>query len=473
MSRSLILPQAREIDSLESSLASLPRNSATATPRLHLLNNLIQTGSIDDEAALVAQYDWETWWARENQLAPQREFMVWLLLAGRGYGKTRSGVEWLNDKAREGIGPLAIVARTAADARDVLIEGPSGILSCSPPWFRPVYEPAKRRVTWPNGVRATVFSADSPDQLRGPQHAAALADELAAWKYAQEAWDNLIMGLRLGDNPQVAALTTPRPLKIIRDLLADPRTAITRGSTFENAANLSPDFIKQMRARYEGTRLGRQELYGELLLDLAGALWTIELLEACQAEPGVAFTPDMFERVAVGVDPSGSSGEDEGDAQGIVVAGKLKEAAAKAIGAREPGRHFAVVDDRTGRRRPEEWAKETNDAVEFWGADVIAVEKNYGGDMCRAVIQGHNPYAPVKLRSTSRGKHVRAEPVSMLYEQKRVTHARGLHYLEDEMRNFTGEGYQGGASPNRADAAIWALDELSGGSHAAPRVRAL
>lgn len=399
--------------------------------------------------------------------------MVWLLLAGRGFGKTRSGVEWLNGKAREGVAPLAIVARTAADARDVLVEGPSGILACSPPWFRPKYEPAKRRLTWPNGVRATLFSADSPDQLRGPQHAAALADELAAWAYAQEAWDNLMMGLRLGDNPQVAALTTPRPLKIIRDLLADPRTATTRGSTFDNAANLSPDFIKQMRARYEGTRLGRQELFGELLLDLAGALWTIEIIAACTAEPGIVFTPDMFERLAVAVDPSGSDGQDEGDAQGIVVSGKLKEQAAKALGAREPGRHFAVVEDRTGRRRPEEWAKETCDAVEYWGADVIVVEKNYGGDMCRAVIQNHSPYAPVKLRSTSRGKHVRAEPVSMLYEQKRVTHARGLSYLEDELRNFTGEGYMGGASPNRADAAIWGLDELSGGAQSAPRVRAL
>lgn len=473
MSSLLIQPQAPEIDSLASSLSSLPRNLPGATPRLNLLNDLIQRGLIDDEAALVAQYDWETWWARENQLAPQREFMTWLLLAGRGFGKTRSGVEWLNKKAKQGIGPLAIVARTAADARDVLVEGPSGILACSPPWFRPHYEPAKRRLTWPNGVRATLFSADSPDQMRGPQHAAALADELAAWAYAQEAWDNLMMGLRLGDNPQVAALTTPRPLKIIRDLMADPRTALTRGSTYDNAANLSADFIAQMKARYDGTRIGRQELFGELLLDLAGALWTLEMMTQALIEPNVTFTPDMFERIAVAVDPSGSTGEDEGDAQGIVVSGKLKEQAAKALGSKEPGRHFAVIQDRTGRRRPEEWAKETNDAVEEWGADVIVCEKNYGGDMCRAVIQNHNPFAPVKLRATSRGKHVRAEPVSMLYEQKRVSHNRGLNFLEDEMRNFTGEGYMGGSSPNRADAAIWGLDELSGGAHAAPRVRAL
>lgn len=422
---------------------------------------MISSGRIDDEAALVAQYDFETWWARDNQLAPAWAWSVWLGLAGRGFGKTRMGVEWVRKKARANPGlPGAIVARTAADARDVLVEGPSGILAMSPPWDRPIYEPAKRRLTWANGARATLFSAEAPDQLRGPQHGWGLADELAAWAYPEETWSNLMLGLRLGDNPQVAALTTPRPLEFIRDILKDPSTAVTRGRTLDNAMNLAKRSIDYLVRKYGGTRLGRQELEGELLDDLPGALWTRSTLEACQAKEGETFKPEDFERIVVAVDPSGSDGDDQGDDQGIVVAGKLA--------GRE---HYVVLEDVTDQRSPEEWAKVAVGRLEDLKGDVIVVEKNFGGDMCRAVIQGFKRSAPVKVANASRGKHVRAEPVSLLYEQRKVTHVRGLGALEDELAQFTGQGYQGGSSPNRADAAIWAITELTGGAE--PRVRVI
>lgn len=433
---------------------------------MKLLRHLISSGQIDDEAALVAAYDFETWWARDNQLEPKvsqsnGDWTVWLGLAGRGFGKTRMGAQWANKQAKlKPDLPGAIIGRTSADGRDVLVEGPSGILACSPPWFRPIYEPAKRRLTWPNGARATIFSAEAPDQLRGPQHGWALADEIAAWVYAQETWDNLMMGLRLGDNPQCAALTTPRPLPFIRDILADPSTAITRGRTLDNAMNLAKRALDYLVRKYGGTRLGRQELEGELLDDLPGALWTRATLDACQAKDGVVFNLEDFERVVIAVDPSGSDGDDQGDDQGIVAAGKLA--------GRE---HYVVMEDKTDQRSPEEWAKVAVGRQEDLKADCIVVEKNFGGDMCRAVIQGFKRTAPVKVANASRGKHVRAEPISMLYEQGKVTHVRGLGALEDELANFTNAGYQGGSSPNRADAAIWALTELTGGAE--PRIRRL
>jgi len=463
-------PPAQESDSLRKLVEHLPRTTKEAAPRLKLLSQLIQSESIDDEAALVAQFDWRTWWARENQLPPSLsqsggDWHIWLGLAGRGFGKTRMGVEWFLEKVAEGTPdvPLAIIGRTAADVRDVLIEGPTGIMARSPPWRRPNYEPSKRRITWSNGVYATTFTAEEPDQMRGPQFGAALADEIAAWPYFEDAWSNLLLATRLGPSPQIAALTTPRPLPQIRELLSDPDVAITRGATFDNIANLSPKFIVQMRKRYEGTRLGKQELYGELLDDLPGALWTHEVLERCLAKPGETFTPDMFSRIVIAVDPSGSSGDDEGDPQGIIAAGEL----------RDRPEHYVVLQDRTERRSPEGWAGESVRLFDELGADLILGEKNYGGDMVRAVIQGYRPSAPVKLISASRGKHLRAEPVSMLYEQGKVTHVAGLGALEDEYRNFTTQGYKGGASPNRADAAVWCLLELAKGALNEPRIRSL
>lgn len=384
---------------------------------------------------------------------------VWLALAGRGFGKTKTGCEWvLNRKVAKGLGPGAIIGRTGADVRDVLVEGPAGILACSPPWNRPQWEPGKRRLTWDNGVIATVYSAEAPDQLRGPQHNWALADELAAWAYADEAWSNLMFGLRLGDHPQVAALTTPRPIDLVRQLLKDPTCAITRGSTLDNAMNLAKSAVDNMVRRYGGTRLGRQELEGELLEDLLGALWLEATLKKCIVPPGTVFVPEDFERVGVGVDPSGNDGaSEEVDACGIVVAGKLKPGLAQQMGT-----EIIVLADITEPRSPNAWAKAACDLLDDWKGDVLVCESNFGGEMVRSTIQNYKPSAPVLLRNASRGKHVRAEPVSLLYEQGRVKHMPGLADAESELKQFTNRGYQGGSSPNRADALVWIVDELSG-----------
>lgn len=391
--------------------------------------------------------------------------------------------------------PIAIVGRTAADVRDVLVEGPAGILACSPPWNRPLYEPSKRRLTWRNGATATTFSAEEPDSLRGPQFRCALADEIAAWSHFDDAWSNLLMCTRLGDNPRIAALTTPRPLKMIRELLDDPDVAISRGATMDNAANLSRKSVEYLLKKYEGTRLGRQELEGVYLEDLPGALWTQDMIATARTNFrawGRPYSPDLFERIVVAVDPSGSegAGNDEGDAQGIVVAGKLRKRDDK-------GRAlFVALEDRTGQRRPEEWAREAIEAARLWRADSIVAEKNYGGAMVRAVLAQANPDCPVRMVTASRGKTQRAEPVSLLYEQGRVAHAydppdphvddddrapraiapavsaRGFNAMEEELSQFTGSGFVGKASPNRADALIWNITALNN-PVAEPSVRQL
>jgi len=239
-------------------------------------------------------------WARPEQIAPPGDWLVWLILSGRGWGKTRTAAEWLREQVElRGRRRIALVARTAADVRDVVIEGESGLLAISPSWNKPLYEPSKRRLTWPNGAIATAYSADEPDLLRGPQHDAAAADELASWQYAQQTWDNLMLSLRLGDHPQVIVTTTPRPLKIIRQLMQSPSTVVTRGTTFDNAANLAPSALAEYRHRYEGTRLGRQELMGEVLDDNPGALWNRETLDRNR----VRVAPDLV-RVVVAIDPA-------------------------------------------------------------------------------------------------------------------------------------------------------------------------
>lgn len=437
--------------------------------RKERLKAALRAGSLTDDEALVASYAWDVFWARENQLAPSvaqngvDDWRVWLLLAGRGFGKTRTGCEWARAMAEAGQGPGAIVGRTAADVRDVLIEGPAGIMAISPPWFRPVYNPSKRRLTWPNGVYALTFSAEEPDQLRGPQHAWALADEFAAWQYLADAWSNLQMGLRLGRHPQLAVMTTPRPLPLIRQLVADKRNAVTRGATKDNRDNLAASAIEDLERRYAGTRLGRQELEGEILDDVPGALWTRDMIEQTRPTPGIRPPPlEAFERIVVGVDPSGSDGE-RGDFIGIVAAGRLNPQAA-----REWGKEFVVLADMTCQERPEQWARLVIDAYDTARADKIIAEGNYGGDMVRALIQAVRPNAPVDLVHASRGKHVRAEPVSALYEQKKVMHAEAFTMLEDELCMFTPTGYKGEDSPNRADAAVWALTALAFNAPAEP-----
>jgi phage terminase large subunit-like protein len=407
----------------------------------------VELARLTPEAKAALNWTWRNWWARPDQLAPPGDWATWLILAGRGYGKTRSGAEWIRERWKGGASRIAILAETAADARDVLVEGQSGLLAISPKAERPLYEPSKRRLTWPNGSVATLYNGTEPDQLRGPEHDTAWADELAKYASAQETMDNLRMGLRLGAHPRLCVTTTPRPTAVIRALIADPTTAVTRGSTFDNAANLPASFIGAVRERYEGTRLGRQELFAEVLDDVPGSLWTAAMFRP-------AANPDTFARIVVAVDPSGaSSASDEGaDEIGIVVAGKTLAG------------DFHVIEDASCRLSPAGWGRLAVDRYHRHKADRIVAESNFGGAMVESTIRTVDRNANVRLVTASRGKAVRAEPVAALYEQGRVTHGPGLAQLEDQMMHMTAGGYVGDGSPDRVDALVWALSDLMDGS---------
>lgn len=399
--------------------------------------------SLTESQAKELLWDWR-FWGRPDQVAPAGDWSTWLISAGRGWGKTRTGAEFVRDEVEaERAGRIALVAETAADARDVMVEGVSGILAISPPWNKPLYEPSKRRLTWPNGAVATLFNAVEPDQLRGPQFDLAWADELAKWRYAQETWDQLQFGLRLGERPRQIVTTTPRPIPLVRALIKDPRTIVTRGRTMDNAANLAAPFLQAITEKYGGTRLGRQELEAEILDDVPGALWTRAMLDTLR----VREAPQM-QRVVVAVDPSGTDGEDDGDSIGIVVAGKGMDG------------HAYVLADRTISASPEGWGRRAVEAYGEFKADRIVGEKNFGGDMVRFVIQTANRTVAYKDVNASRGKAVRSEPIAALYEQSRVHHVGGLPELEDQLCGFTASGYVGDGSPDRADALVWALTEL-------------
>jgi phage terminase large subunit-like protein len=404
--------------------------------------------SFDPHEKVAFDYEWERW-ARKSQLPPPGDWRYWLILAGRGFGKTRAGAEWVRAQVNAGRRRIALIGPTVADVRDVMVEGESGLLNIIPPELRPSYQPSRRRIVWPGGAMAFLYSAEQPERLRGPQHDAAWADELAAWSKGQETWDQLQFGLRLGDDPRAVVTTTPKPLPLVRNLFADPSCAVTRGSTYDNAANVPEAFLARIVARYERTRLGRQELHAELLDEIPGALWPYEILLGAR----VPSHPDL-RRVVVAVDPSGSNGADEGDQQGIVVAG---------LGVDGLG---YVLADRTCRLSPEGWGRRAIEAFDAFGADRIVAEKNYGGDMVRFTIQTVRGSAPVALVTASRGKIVRAEPIAALYEQGRIKHVipdlaeNPLAELEDELRHATTTGWLGEGSPNRLDALVWALTEL-------------
>jgi phage terminase large subunit-like protein len=394
------------------------------------------------------RYKWSDF-ARPAQLPPPGEWRFWLILAGRGFGKTRAGAEWVRLQVANGRRRLALIGPTAADVRDVMVEGESGLINICPPDDRPNYQASRRRLIWPGGAVAFLYSAQEPERLRGPQHDGAWADELAAWAYPQAVWDQLQFGLRLGPDPRCMITTTPKPLPLLRQLVNDPAGVVTRGSTYENRDNVPAAFIDRIIKRYEGTRLGRQELHAELLFDPPGALWTYETIMACR----VSRAPDL-QRVVVAVDPSGSSGADDGDDQGVVVAG---------LGVDGLG---YVLADRTCRLSPQGWGQRVIEAFDAFAADRIVAEKNYGGDMVRFTLQAVRKTAPVVLVNASRGKMVRAEPVSALYEQGRIRHVvadladNPLAELEEEMRRATSAGYVGEGSPNRLDALVWALTDL-------------
>lgn len=330
-----------------------------------------------------------------------------------------------------------------------MVEGDSGLLGVHPKAFRPTYEPSKRRLTWPNGAVATIFNGTEPDQMRGPQYDLAWCDELAKWRYAQESWDMLQFGLRLGDDPRQLITTTPRPIVLLKNIMKDPRTVVTRGSTYENSANLAKTFLDNIRAKYEGTRLGRQELQAEVLDDVPGSLWTREGIDKYRKGPTDKL-PDM-QRVVVAIDPAGKSQEtaiSEGTAEtGIVVAGLGVD-----------GRGY-VLDDLSVSLSPNGWARRALSAFDQYSADAIVVETNQGGDMVKHTIKSVRNVPVVEVHA-SRGKVTRAEPIAALYEQGRISHVGSHADLEDQMVLFTPLGIAGDTTGDRVDALVWALTQL-------------
>lgn len=401
---------------------------------------------------------WE-FWSRGNQKQPGGMWRIWLIMAGRGYGKTRTGAEWVRDFARRhGLCRIALVAATQAEARAIMVEGESGILAVSQGAERPRFEPSLDRLVWPNGTIATLYSAAEPDRLRGASHHLAWADEIAKWKLGEAAWDNLMLGLRLGDYPRVIATTTPRPVPLLQRLLADRRVAVSRGRTRDNGLHLPGAFLAATAAAYGGTRLGRQELDGELIDDIEGSLWPRALIESCRAKEA----PDLM-RIVLAVDPPAGAGA-QSDACGIVVAG---------LG--DDNRGYVLADASAQGLSPEGWARKVADAARSWKADRIVAEANQGGAMVRSVLDAAGHSLPLRLVHASRGKTARAEPVAALYEAGRVSHAGTFPALEDEMAGMTiGGDYAGpGRSPDRADALVYALTELMLGRRKEPGVRRL
>ncbi len=397
--------------------------------------------------------------ARTEQYPLGLTAATWMVVGGRGAGKTRLGAEWVNGLVR-GLSPftsgpverIALVGETLGDVREVMIEGPSGILATAR-GERPHYEPSRRRLVWGNGATAMVFSAEDPDSLRGPQFEAAWCDELAKWRLAEATWDMLQFGLRLGRRPVQLVTTTPRPLPLVKRLMADPGVDVTRMRTADNAANLANGFLASIEARYGGTRLGRQELEGELVEDRADALWSRAAIDATRVDK-----PEAMRRIVVAVDPPATSRRTS-DACGIVAAG---------IG--EDGIVTVLADGSMTQARPEAWAGRAVALYHTLGADCLVAEVNQGGEMVVAVIGAADPSVPVKAVRARRGKWMRAEPVAMLYQQGKVRHAGRFAALEDEMCDFGADGLSGGRSPDRVDALVWAVGDLIGQA-VAPRVR--
>ena len=400
-------------------------------------------------------------WARTDQLPPVGDWRTWLIAAGRGFGKTRAGAEWVRSLAEARPNArIALVGASLDEVRAVMIEGESGLLAISPPGRIPQFEPSLKRLTWPNGAQAAIYSAAEPESLRGPQHSHAWCDEIAKWNNtnsrAVRTWDNLLFGLRLGESPLAMATTTPRAVPLVHSLLGDATidTAITRGSTDDNKDNLPARFIRDIRRAYGNSLLGRQELDGELIEDIEGALWTRALIE--QSREPAASSPSS--RVVIGVDPPASDG---GDACGIVVV---------ALG--EDGLARVLADASVTKPSPERWARAVAQAAQAWNADRVIAEANQGGAMVASVLRAADISLPLRLVHASRGKVARAEPVAALYEAGRVRHAGMFPVLEDELCGLIAGGrYEGtGRSPDRADALVWALSELMLGRKVQPRV---
>lgn len=387
------------------------------------------------EEAAELSFMWQ-FWARPEQLAPDGDWPVWLVKAGRGWGKTRVGSEWVRQQ-KEKVGRIALIGPTAADVRDVMVDGDSGIISISPPWDKPEYQPSKRRVVWQNGSVAYMYSADEPERLRGPQHGAGWCDEIGSWRYP-DTWDMMMFGMRLGKNPKVVATTTPRPTPLMKQIQQTPGVIVTRGSTYDNRANLAESFFKSIITKYEGTRLGRQELEGHDLDDNPGALWNRESIDAARVRKALEMV-----RIVVAVDPAVTSGEDS-DETGIIVAGK------------DEFGHAYIIEDCSVKGTPDEWGRAVVQAMQRHQADRIVAEVNQGGDMVKYVLETIDKNIPLKMVRASRGKIARAEPISAMYEQGKVHHVGAFHKLEDQMCTWE----PGMPSPDRMDAMVWALTEL-------------
>lgn len=382
--------------------------------------------------------------ARRSQRPPEWAWDIWLLLAGRGFGKTRTGSEWAIEKARHAQRG-ALIGPTAADTRDILVQGESGILACAPATFRPVYEPSKRRLTYPNGAIQTCYSADEPDRLRGPQHEYGWFDELAAWRYLQHAWDMAQLGMRLGDHPQICVTTTPRPLPLIKLMLKDPMTAVVRGSTYDNLDNLAPTFRRAVVSKYEGTTLGRQELNAEVLEDLPGALVARRHIDGSRVE-----RPPELVNVVVGMDPAGTGA---GDETGLVVCGRGSD-----------GKNY-VLHDASERLSPERAASRAWALLEQFSASLVVVEDNGGKDWIESVMRmawkernANGGPPPLRRVNASQGKKLRAQPVAMRYEQGRVCHVGSWPELEDQLTTWIPE--EDSNSPDRIDAMVHAVAHL-------------
>jgi phage terminase large subunit-like protein len=386
-------------------------------------------------------YDWRGFNARPEQVLPEGDWDIWLVLAGRGFGKTRTGAEAVREEVEAGrSATIGLIGETAADARDVMV---AELMRIFPPDKRPDYKPSLRRVTFHNGAVAFTYNATEPDQLRGPQHDFLWHDELAKWRYARETWDQAQFGLRLGKHPRQIVTTTPRPIELIKAILAgqEGRVHVTRGRTMDNRSNLAATFLERIQARYAGTRLGRQELDAEVLGDIPGALWTLATLDAYRLREA----PDMG-RIVVAIDPAVTATEDS-DEHGIIVAGMAKD-------------RGVVLEDASMSGTPAEWARRAVSLYRSWGADGIVVEVNQGGDTVAHTIRTVEPNARIIEVRASRGKHVRAEPIAALYEQGKIAHVGGFPELEAQMTQMTTSGYEGEGSPDRVDALVWAMTEL-------------
>ncbi len=428
-------------------------------------------GGLTDDTLMALPWLFE-FWALPHQLPPAGAWKTWVIMGGRGAGKTRAGSEWVRGQV-EGSRPLdpgqssrvALVGETVDQVREVMVFGDSGILACSPPDRRPVWEAGRKRLLWPNGATAQVFSAHDPDSLRGPQFDAAWVDELAKWKRADEAWDMLQFALRLGSHPQQVVTTTPQNVDVLKAMVKNPSTVVTHAPTEANKAYLAASFLEEVQARYAGTRMGRQELEGVLLEDVEGALWTTAMLEACRSE-----RPEKFSRIVVAVDPS-VAGKDGSDDCGIVVVGAVTD------GPVQDWRAWVLEDATVSGASSKTWAEAAVAAMQRHNADRMVAEVNQGGALVEDVVRLVDPLVSLKKVNATKGKGARAEPVAALYEQRRVHHVRGLGKLEDQMCKMTRAGFAGKGSPDRVDALVWALTELiiepAGNVTAAPQMRSL